>query len=34
LFVEDFESGRDEAEKGVDECGVHVDDVVACFEEN
>ena len=34
LFVEDFESRQDEAEEGVDECGVHVDDVVARFEEN
>ena len=34
LFVEDFESRRDEANEGVDERGVHVDDVVARFEEN
>ena len=34
LFVEDFESRQDEAEEGVDECGVYVDDVVARFEEN
>ena len=34
MFIEDFESRRDEAEEGVDERGVHVDDAVARFEEN
>jgi len=34
LLVEEFECRQDEAEEGIDECGVHVDDAVACFEEN
>ena len=34
LFVEEFECRRDEAEEGVDEGDVHVDDVVARFEGN
>ncbi len=34
FFIEDFEGRRDEAEEGVDERGVHVDEVVAPFEKN
>jgi hypothetical protein len=34
LLVEEFECRRDEAEEGINEGGVHVDDVVARFEEN
>jgi len=33
LFIEDFEGRQDEAEEGVDERGVHVDNVVVRFEE-
>jgi hypothetical protein len=34
LLVEEFECHRDEAKEGLDESGVHVDNVVARFEEN
>jgi hypothetical protein len=34
LLVEEFECHRDEAEEGINEGGIHVEDVIARFEEN
>jgi len=34
LLVEECECHRDEAEEGIDEGGVHVDDFISRFEEN
>ena len=34
MLIEEFECLWDEAEEGIDEGGIHVDDVISRFEEN